>query len=84
MEARAFVYKGAEAEYLLAQEFEGVRFAVPPGAKTVKVASREFVGYSDAGVNLVAWQEKEMVCILASKLPQERLFRLAQEIARAS
>ncbi|MBI3059132.1 MAG: hypothetical protein HYY81_07475 [Deltaproteobacteria bacterium] len=80
-EGRAFIYQGKGQEYLLAQEFERVDFSPPSGAGTIRQSGREFVSYSQRGVNLVAWKEKDLLCIIASTLSTERLLGLAQEIA---
>jgi hypothetical protein len=44
------------------------------------------VTYSQEGVNVVAWKEKDkdLLCILASNLPKEKLLGLAQQITRGS
>lgn len=83
-EGRLFVYQGQEKEYLLAQEFEGLHFSPPSGAKTIR-ANRDFVTYSRGGINLVAWKEKDknLVCILASALPEEKLLDLAKKLTGA-
>jgi hypothetical protein len=80
-EGRVFVYQGQEKEYLVAQEFDGVDFSLPSGAETIRASSREFVSYSQEGVNLIAWKEKDFFCILASALPKEKLLGLAQQIS---
>jgi len=80
-EGRVFVYRGRGKEYLLAQEFEGVELSLPPGSKVARVSSQDFVSYSQAGVNLVAWKQKDLLCILASTLPKEKLLGLAQQLA---
>lgn len=85
-EGRVFVYQGPAKEFLLAQEFEGVNISPPSGARTIQVANRDFVSYSQEGVNLVAWKEKDkdLLCILASTLPKEKLLSLAQQITTGS
>ncbi len=80
-EGRVFVYQGQGKEYLVAQEFDGVDFSSPSGAKTIQASSRTFVSYTQEGVNLIAWKEKDLLCILASTLPREKLLGLAQQIA---
>ncbi len=80
-EGRVFVYRGQGKEYLLAQEFEGGELSPPRGGRVVRVSSQDFVSYSQAGVNLVAWKQKELLCILASTLPREKLLGLAQQLA---
>jgi anti-sigma factor RsiW len=80
-EGRVFVYGGQGKEYLLAQEFEGAELSPPPGSKVARVSSQEFVSYSQAGVNLVAWKQKDLLCIIASTLPKEDLLGLAQQLA---
>lgn len=79
-----FVYQGQGKEYLVAQEFDGVDFLSPSGAKTIRASSRDFVSYTQEGVNLIAWKEKDLLCILASTLPKEKLLGLAQQITRGS
>lgn len=85
-EGRVFVYQSQGKEYLLAQEFDGMDFSPPSGAETIRVSSREFVTYSQEGVNLVAWKEKDkdLLCILAATVPQEKLLSLAREITAGS
>ncbi len=83
-DGRVFIYQGQEKEYLLAQEFYGVDYSLPPGASTIRVSGRDFVNYSKGNVNLIGWKEKDILCILASNLPKEKLLSLAQEIALGS
>ena len=80
-EGRAFVYRGRGKDYLLAQEFEGGELSPPPGSKVVRVSSQDFVSYSQGRVNLVAWKQKDLLCILASTLPKEKPLGLAQQLA---
>ena len=47
----------------------------------MRESSQDFVSYSQAGVNLVAWKQKNLLCILASTLPKEKLLGLAQQLA---
>ncbi len=83
-EGRVFVYQGQGKEYLLAQEFAGRDFSPPPGARAIRALSQDFVIYSQAGVNLIAWKQKDLLCIIASTLPKEKLLGLAQQIAIGS
>jgi hypothetical protein len=83
-EGRVFIYQGQEKEYLLAQEFDGVDYSLPPSAGTIRVSGRDFVNYTKGNVNLIGWKEKDVLCILASNLPKEKLLSLAQEIALGS
>lgn len=83
-EGRAFVYQGEAKEYLLAEEFDGVDLSPPQGARTVRVSNRDFVSYSQEGVNLIAWKEKDFVCVISSTLPKEKLLGLAREITMGS
>lgn len=79
---RTFVYsKGPGEAYLIAQEFEGMEISPPSGGSVVRTSNRDFVSYSQDDVNLVAWKDKDMLCILASKLPKKKLLGLAQRIA---
>jgi len=83
-EGRVFVYQGQGKEYLLAQEFDGVDFSPPPGARVIRASNRAFLSYSQEGVNLIAFKEKDLLCILASTLPEEKLLGLAQQIVMAN
>lgn len=83
-EGRVFVYQGQGKEYLVAQEFDEVDFSPPSGAKTIRASSRDFVSYTQGDINLVAWKEKDLLCILASTLPKEKLLGLAQQIVMAN
>ncbi len=83
-EGRVFVYQGSSKEYLLAQEFDGVDFSLPSGARVIRASSREFVTYSQEGVNLIAFKEKGLLCILSATLPKEQLLGLAQQIVMAN
>ncbi len=64
----------------MAQEFDGLEFSPPPGGRVIRASSRDFVSYSQGGVNLIAWNEKGTLCILTSTLPKENLLRLAQKV----
>lgn len=83
-EGRVFVYRGEGKDYLLAQEFEGGDFSLPPGARSIRTSGQDFVSYGQAGVNLIAWKQKDLLCIIASTLPKEKLLGLAQQIAMGS
>ncbi len=80
-EGRVFVYQGPGKEYLLAQEIKGVEFSYPSGGTVIRAASRNFVSYSQQGVNLIAWKQKDLLCILTSTLPKEKLLSLALQIS---
>ncbi len=79
-EGRVFVYQGQGKEYLLAQEFEGASILPHRHAESIQVSNRDFVSYSQDGVNLIAWKEKDLLCILTSTLPKKKLLGLAQKI----
>ena len=84
-QGRTFVYtRGSSEEYLMAQEFEGMKISRPPGGRVVRTSNRDFVSYSQGGVNLVAWRDRDMLCILAAKLTKKKLLRLARRIALPS
>ncbi len=83
-QARVFVYQGPSKEYLLAQEFDRVDFLLPSGARVIRASNREFVTYSQEGVNLIAFKEKGLLCILSATLPKEQLLGLAQQIVMAN
>lgn len=80
-EGRVFVYQGPGKEYLLAQEIKGVEFSHPSGGTVIRASSRNFVSYSQQGVNLIAWKQKDLLCILTSTLPKEKLLSLALQIS---
>ncbi len=80
-EGRVFIYQGQGKEYLLAQEFDKTDISPPRNANVVRVSNRDFISYSQQGVNLIAFKEKDLLCILASTLPKEKLLGLAQQIA---
>ncbi|MFQ5684315.1 MAG: anti-sigma factor family protein [Candidatus Binatia bacterium] len=79
-EDRVFVYQGPGKKYLLAQEFDGVKLLPPDNARVIRISNREFVSFNREHVNLIAWKEKSMVCVLASSLPKDQLLDLAKQI----
>lgn len=79
-QGRVFVYQGQANDYLMAQEFDGSSFAIPDQAKSVRKGNTEFYTYERGGVNLVAWQEKDLLCILATSAPEADLLALAMQI----
>lgn len=81
IKGRTFLYAGDRKEYVLAQEFKGGTLSVPPGAKSIEASGKTFISHTVEGVNLVAWKEKDVLCILAAKLPQETLLQLAERLA---
>lgn len=83
-EGRVFVYQGQGKEYLVAQEFDGADFSPPAGARIIRASNREFVSYSQEGVNLIAFKEKDVLCILSATLPEEKLLGLAQQLVMAN
>lgn len=83
-ENRVFAYQGLQNELLVAQELEGEILSQPRGSKVVKKLGRDFVTGRSGNINLVAWQDKDMVCVIASRLPPDRMLTLAAEIAQQS
>lgn len=79
-EGRLFVYQGPNREYLLAQEFEGADFQPPRSARSVSATNRSLIVYSHDGVNLIAWKENNIFCMIASTLPTEKLLDLARQL----
>ena len=73
-------YRNEQNDYVLAQEFQGGQLSAPPGAKIVRVAGKTFVLHSDNGVNLIAWKEQTLLCILASRAPMDQLLDIAQRV----
>jgi len=80
-ERRVFVYRGQKQELVVAQEIEGTEFSPPRGSSVVKVSGRDLVSHSEGHVNLVAWKDKKIICVLASALPKASLIDLARQIA---
>lgn len=79
-----FLYARDEKEYVLAQEFKGGILSVPPGARSIQASGKTFIAHSLEAVNVVAWQDKDLLCILAAKLPQETLLHLAEQLASSA
>lgn len=73
-------YRKEGSDYVLAQEFEGGNLSVPPGAKSIQVAGKTFIIHSENGVNLIAWKERNLLCILASHVPMEQLLDMARRV----
>jgi anti-sigma factor RsiW len=80
-EQRLSLFEGQANEYVLAQEFDGAALSPSPDAMITRAENREFISYSRGGVNLVAWKDNDLLCILTSKLPNEKLLALAKQIA---
>ncbi len=80
-ERRLSLFEGKANDYVLAQEFDGADLSPSPDAMISRGEDREFVSYSRDGVNLVAWKDKDLLCVLTSKLPNEKLLALAKQIA---
>lgn len=81
---RLFVYQGREKDLLLAQEFDGADFSPPPGARIIRASNREFAIYSQEQINLIAFKDKDVLCILSATLPKEKLLGLAQQLVMAN
>jgi Putative zinc-finger len=73
-------YRNKASDYVLAQEFAGGNLSVPPGAKSLQVAGKTFVIHNQNGVHLIAWKERNLLCILASRVPMEQLLDMAQRV----
>ncbi len=73
-------YRNKGSDYVLAQEFEGGNLSAPPGAKSLQVAGKTLIIHSENGVNLIAWKERNLLCILASRIPMEQLLDMAQRV----
>ena len=77
---RVFVYQGPANDYLMAQEFDGPSVPIPDQARIVRKGDKEFYTYERGGVNLVALQEKDLLCIIATTAPESDLLALAKQI----
>ena len=84
LKGQVFVYQGQDKKYLLAQGFTGAELSPPPGSRIIRASSREFVSYSRQGVNVIAWKDDDLLCVLTSTLPQESLLGLAQQLAMSN
>jgi anti-sigma factor RsiW len=80
-EQRLSLFEGPANDYVLAQEFDGAALSPSPDAMITRAENREFISYSRGGVNLVAWKDHDLLCVLTSKLPNEKLLALAKQIA---
>lgn len=80
-EQRLSLFEGQANDYVLAQEFESAALSPSPDAKITRAENREFISYNRGGVNLVAWKDNDLLCVLTSKLPDEKLLALAKQIA---
>jgi anti-sigma factor RsiW len=80
-ESRVFVYQGNDKELLVAQELDGGSLPRPPGSSIFQKSGRDFVSISQGGLHLVAWRDKNVVCVLVSNLPRDRMVALAEQIA---
>ena len=78
---RVFVHRGRQEDLLVAQEVEGSKLARPPGSELLQKSGKDFVRISKDGVQLVAWEDKNVVCVLASNLPKDRIVALAEQLA---
>ena len=81
-ENRVFVYHGQQNDLLIAQEFEGESLLLPRGSTVVTKAGKTFVSFSHGKINLVAWEDKNIICVVASHLPPDRIVALAAQIAQ--
>jgi anti-sigma factor RsiW len=80
-EQRLSLFEGQANDYVVAQEFDGAALSPSPDAMITRAENREFISYSRGGVNLVAWKDNDLLCVLTSKLANEELLALARQIA---
>jgi len=80
-EERLSLFEGQANDYILAKEIDGVVLPLSSEAMITRAGDRQFVIYSRNGVNLVAWVDNDLLCVLTSKLPNEKLLALAKRIA---
>ena len=80
-ERRESVFARDEKEWVLAQEVDGVK-SLPNGkGEIVRTNNREFVKFTKAGINLVAWRDNDLLCVLTSAMPSDQLLGIAHKIA---
>jgi len=79
-ERRLSLFEGKANDYVLAQEIDGGDLTPAPDAVITRADNREFISYSRDGVNLVAWKDHDLLCLLTSKLSNEKLLALAKQI----
>jgi len=82
VESRAFVYQSeATKDFLVAEEFDGV--PLPTHRKdTVEASGTAFATYTQEGIQTVAWNENDILCVLTSSIPERDLLDLAQRMNR--
>lgn len=78
--ARVSVYQGEDRSFLMAQEFDDSGIPIPEGARVVNDGANSFFTYERAGVNLIAWRERGIFCVIASSQTEADLLALAKRI----
>jgi anti-sigma factor RsiW len=72
-----FVYEGEGGRLLLCQMFEGRLAELPPAEVVREHNGIRFHVHHRGGLNLVFWQEGDVVCVLASEIAAEEVIQLA-------
>jgi anti-sigma factor RsiW len=72
-----YSYRTASGERIVCQMFEGRLDALPPTADVRESNGFTFRVFRERGVTLVFWQEGDIICVLASRLPVDEVVKLA-------
>lgn len=78
---RTFLYARGGKDYVLAQEVKGGTLAAPAGSRAIEAAGKTFIAHTVEGINLIAWKDNGVLCILAAKLPHQGLLQIAERLA---
>lgn len=76
-----YVYRNAAGDRVVCQMYEGTTSDLPVTGDVRSHRDFRFHVYREGDVTVVFWQEGKIVCVLASRLPQEAVVQLAFEKA---
>jgi anti-sigma factor RsiW len=72
-----YVYRNAAGERVVCQMYEGTTGSLPATDDIRSHRDFRFHVYREGDMTIVFWQEGAIVCVLASRLPQEAVVQLA-------
>ncbi|MCI0417691.1 MAG: zf-HC2 domain-containing protein [Acidobacteria bacterium] len=73
-----YVYQGRSGELLLCEMFVADTAALPSGGLLREGQKKKFLIYRAKLLNLVFWQDGNMMCVLASNIDSEQLLQAAE------
>ena len=76
--AALYVYRRPDGVRVVCQMFAGALDELPPAARTLERDGFTFLVYRDGPRTLVFWAEGDILCVLASDLPEAEVIALAQ------